>query len=524
MPAGEVLIRLPHSIHAIGSVPDWRADLRWPLGPDARCVIAEGVVATLRAWRRGLPAGPAIDVADLASLHLLTSGARVALYAHELAGAAALDAELVGDRPEFSVLRDGKSPGETNREPYEARRPSRIPFARTLRAIKNVRRWTPLRRLAKAVFAPEAHVLSTGGLLLEATVGHSLSYAAPDELIAAARRTAPATRLDIGELAEGWAAALSGSEFVPAALRVRASILLRAQAMSALSRADRDLAGLARVADMPDAVWAGGAGSYATRAIGLEVMRRGGSVRRFAHGGAIALDGYADTHALVDMAATSRFTLATPAALGLLRDARIGSSFDRQIPAFDAVAGDPKFRAVPRVGRPRPSRRPTVLYVGTAFAGQLVHIPPVPPDAIYFDWQRRLLDALNALDADVYCKPHPENLVLSGVQPLPALYPALDMPFGRALAQADIVVFDYCLSTSFWETLCSDRPVVLLDVARARWHPAIDAMLSRRCARLPVAYDAGNRPQFDPAALADAVGTARPADPTEFRDLLAGDG
>jgi hypothetical protein len=252
-------------------------------------------------------------------------------------------------------------------------------------------------------------------------------------------------------------------------------------------------------------------------------MRRGGSVRRFAHGGAIALDGYADTHAVVDMAATSRFTMATPAALLLLRDARIESSFDRHLPTFDALTGDPKFRAVPRVGRRPPSRRPTVLYVGTAFAGQLVHIPPVPPDAVYFDWQCRLLDALKGLDAEVYCKPHPENLILSGVQPLPVLYPALDMPFGKALAQADVVVFDYCLSTSFWETLCSDRPVVLLDVARARWHPAVDAMLSRRCMRLAVTYDAGNRPQFDAAALAGAVLAAKPADPAEFRTLLAGD-
>jgi hypothetical protein len=518
------MIRLPHSIHAIGSVRGWREHLCWPIGPDARCAIAEGVVATLRAWRRSLPAGPATDTADLASLHLLTSGARAALYAHEIAGAAATGAELVGNRPEFSVLRDGEAPGETTREPYEARQASRIPFARELRAIKNARRWTPLRRLAQAVLAPEAHVLSTGGLLLESTAGHSLSYAAPDELVAAARRTLPAPRLDTAELAEGWAAALSESEFVPSALRASAADLLRAQAVSALSRADRDLAGLARLTDMPGAVWAGGAGSYATRAIGLEVMRRGGSVRRFAHGGALALDGYADTHALVDMAATSRFTLATSRQLDLLRDVRIEASFDRWLPEFDAAAGDPKFRAVPRAGRVRPARRPTVLYVGTAFAGQLVHIPPVPPDAVYFDWQCRLLDSLNALDADVYCKPHPENLVLSGIQPLPTLYSALDVPFSKALAQADVVVFDYCLSTSFWEALCSDRPVVLLDVANSRWHPAVDAMLSRRCTRLAVAYDAGNLPHFDAAALADAVATARAGDPAEFRDLLAGDG
>jgi hypothetical protein len=133
------------------------------------------------------------------------------------------------------------------------------------------------------------------------------------------------------------------------------------------------------------------------------------------------------------------------------------------------------------------------------------------------------MDALGALDVEAWCKPHPENIVLSGIQPLPSFYRAMDVPFDAALARADVVVFDYCLSTSFWEAACSDRPIVLMDLAGTRWHPRIASMIDRRCLRVDVACDSRNRPTFDPAALADAVATARPADPDEFRSLLAGD-
>lgn len=520
--AREVLIlnRVPFTIQAALAEPDWRDALAWPLPPARRAAISEGVVAALWDWRRTLEAGATREVADLASLHLLTIGARAALYAHELAAAGTT---MLGARPELAALRDGAAVPAPRREFFEAPPRSRVPFARALRAIRNARRWTPLHRLAHAVLAPEAHVLSTGGLLIEAASGHSLSYASPGEILGQARAAGAAKRIDAAPLAAGWGAHLASALEIPEAMRARAIDLVRAQAEPALARADGDLAGLAISSEVPTCAWAGSAGSYATRAIGIEILRRGGTVRRFAHGGAVGLDDYGATHALVDMAATSRYTVATPGVRALLVDSGIAAKFDGPPPTFDAVAGDPKFRAVARRGRPRAAGRPTVLYVGTAFAGPLVHVPPVPPDAVYFDWQCRLMDALGALDADVWCKPHPENLVLSGTQPLPTLYRALEAPFGEALARADVVVFDYALSTSFWETLCSDRPVVLMDLAGTRWRPEIDAAIARRCIRIEIAYDDRNRPVLDAEKLADAIASARPADPGEFRRLLAGD-
>lgn len=517
------MTRVPFTIQAVADEANWRRDLAWPLAPERRADIAERTVTALRAWRKTLVSATDKEIADLASLHLLTIGARAALYAHELSAAELANLKLTGSRPELAALRDGTSLAAPRREFFEAPRRSRIPFARTLRAIRNARRWTPLHRLARAVLTPEAHVLSTGGLLIAAADGRSLSYASPSEMIGQARLTAAPARADAATLAATWARFLVTELDVPERLRERASNLVRLQSEPALARADTDLAGLSTVRDLPRNAWAGSAGSYATRAIGIEILRRGGSVRRFAHGGAVGLDDYGATHALVDMAATSHYTVATEGVLSLLGESAIESAFDGAAPRFEAARGDPKFRAVARRGRPRPAGRPTILYVGTAFSGPLVHVPPIPPDAIYLDWQCRLMDSLAALDADVWCKPHPENPVLSGAQPLPALYPAMDTSFGEALARADIVVFDYCLSTSFWEAVCSDRPIILMDLAGSRWRPQVRSMIDRRCRRIAVSHDSANRPQFDPAELADAVSVTRNADPSEFRRLLAGD-
>lgn len=510
----------------MSAVAEWRRDLAWPLTQSRRAALAEAAIDALAQWRAGLAEGPVSDVADLASLHLAALGARVALHGAEIAVGAARGLELVGTDQDFAFLAGQSAEPGPLQLPFD---PVIKRFERALaplRAIRHAYGWTAPRRLMRAVLAPDAHVISTSGLLLDAArrETQALSYWAPNALLNEARRNGGDREVDVDGLAQDWARFFLVRIEMDEMVRERARSLLVRQARDALGRANVTMAGLARLKRFPRNVWAGSAGGFSTRAVGLEVLRRGGRVHRFAHGGAIGLDDYGAVHSVIEMAATSDYVTTSPGTLELLRGANIARHFHRNMPSLHAGAGDPKFRKVPSRLPARNDARPTVVYVGTTFPGSLVHVPPVPPDAIYLDWQMRLLDALIATGAKVFCRPHPENAMHVGHQPLARLYPTLDMPFECALEIADVLVYDYCLSTSFWEAACSDRPIVLLDLSNARWQPAIAAALQARCRTLTVRADERNRPQFDSAELTDAVlSPQRDADPWVFRGLLAGD-
>jgi hypothetical protein len=512
-------------VGAVDSAGEWRRNLAWPLNQAHRSELSEGAFMALVRWRRGLPNGATADVTDLASLHLAALGGRVALHGSEIAAAADKGIELIGTSRDFAFLAGQNNEPAPVRLPFD---PVVASFERVLaplRAVRQARRWASLMRLPGAVLAPEAHAVSTSGLMIEFARRSpvALSYWAPNALLREAQQLNVATGADIETLARDWADTFLREMNLHERIMPRARELLVYQGRDALKLADSTMAGLAKLRGFPRNIWSGSAGSFATRAVGLEVLRRGGQVRRFAHGGAVGLDDYSKVHAIVQMAATSDYVVNTSATLDLLRKTDIAQNFVRHRPQFHAGSGDPKFSGIVCRHAPR-SGRPTVVYVGTTFPGPLVHVPPVPPEAVYLDWQIRLLDALIATGANVLCKPHPENIPAIGRQPLAELYPTIDAPFEKAIEVADVLVHDYCLSTTFFEAMCSNRPVVLLDLSQTRWQPSIASAVQARCRILDVRPDDRNLPQFDATELKDAVlSSQREADPWRFRKLLAGD-
>ncbi|MBM3560423.1 MAG: hypothetical protein FJX53_11220 [Alphaproteobacteria bacterium] len=377
---------------------------------------------------------------------------------------------------------------------------------------------------------PDATALNFGPLLGQAArAGRSrVRYREGKALLTRARSrtcTRPDGNFDSAGLAHRWATVAVAGTGLPDGVRDRAAGAIEADTTIILAEAHGDLAALCG-AQLERTIWAGTGGNYALRAIGLEALRRGGEVIRFAHGGAAGLDDYLCIGSFIDLLPSSRFVVATDALAGVVAHRRraIGS------PSWATAdiaggGGDPVFRAVPARNAGSGGSRPRVLYVTTLFTGAAQHLPPTLPDALYYDWQLRLLESLQGLPFDVLVKPHPENLVLWNRQPLGERAVCDNRLFRTALAEADVLLFDFTLTTAFWEALCSDRPVVILDPAGERLNPDLAGLFDARCRRVPVSHDDRNRPVVDREALAAALAAAalRPADPMPFRALLAGD-
>lgn len=292
----------------------------------------------------------------------------------------------------------------------------------------------------------------------------------------------------------------------------------------ALNAAARDLARLARVRRLPDRIWSATGGRYATRAVCIEARNRNAQIERFSHGGALAFDAYADILAYVDLTPCSRFFAPTKGAADMLRT-RVGALPPGAHSNAEIVGGqgDPIF-AVPLGRTSRPAGRPGIVYCPSLFVGSICHFPPLPADPVYLDWQVRVVEGLKKLPVSARLRPHPENLVLHGCQPLEGRLDAAGGTFRDVIDEADILLFDWPLSTSFWEALCSNRRVVLFDMSGAQFHPDALPVITRRCRIVPTTTDERNRPVFDPSLLESAIFDDRhDTDPAEIRALLAGD-
>ena len=256
-------------------------------------------------------------------------------------------------------------------------------------------------------------------------------------------------------------------------------------------------------------------------------MRRGGEVTLFAHGGPAGLADLHEVLSFTDLCVANRYVAPTEAVAELIRDSRALSCIaPYRRPEIVGLDGDPQFRRVVRTSSRAPAPRPRVVYAPTLVRGHIAqHIPPLLPAAVYLDWQLRVAETITAMAVDLLCKPHPEGALKGRPHPLAEVAAISYLPFEAVMGEADVFIFDYPRSTAFWTALCSDRPVVLLDLGITGFDPRIEPLIAERCRIVRVRFDARNRPVVDREALAEAIaGGPRRADPGAFRRLLAGEG
>lgn len=517
-PAGS-LEPLPLSLAA--ELPSgWPDRLVWPVTLDDRRARTLGLLGTALDWLQAIGDDDLRRAATLAGASFLTDTARILDRAHTLAGAATQGRTTVGGDAETAWLQQG-GPAPTLAAPTASPLPGGA--LRRLRGLRHARRWTPGWRMLAVAAAPQATVLSLNDLLVDCArrSGLRLAYTDPRRLLPYPSAAADPPDESCRDLARQWAERTFAAATLPEPLATRAREHVAQHAANGLAAAMALFAAL-RTTRLPKHLWAGTGGNMTTRALGLETVRRGGTVTRFNHGGSVGMTAYADKLAFLEFTASTAYVAPTAPLAEIL----YGDAAARAWPAPIAIEhgeGDPQFARIPvRGARERPSR-PRLAYVTGLFPVHQIHFPPVPPDPVYYAWQLRLVAALKRLPVDLVCRPHPENLLIFDRQPLAGHAELVDAPFADVVAASDVVLFDWAQTTTFWETLCSDRPVVLIDVNRTAFHPKVRDAIARRCRIVEVAGDERNLPCVDADALAEAVCDAPArADPTEIRTLLAG--
>jgi hypothetical protein len=457
-----------------------------------------------------------------AMAHNVRALTELALALHH---ADSLGMQVTGMRPELAYMRGDMETPELGESPPPLRSKSGKRWARR---IARTASWTPWWCLPGTCFFPTAVAVTHNSLLRDAAriSGERIGFRHADswleQIRAGAGNVTPVGGLD--DFAVSLAKLLATVEGLDAVLQQRLGDLIAILTRRVLGQAAKDLAALKSCRDIPRQLWAGSGGYYPVRALSLEVLRRGGSVRRFDHGGANGFTKEEEGVAFSEMAVSTEYVTATPEVARMSK--AVGP--ERMVESFRKVRiygheGDPTFRRAATLSRQQAGPRRRVVYVPTALIGFRQLYPPLLPDAVSLDWQLRLAETLAALPVELLCRPHPEGYHPGDCHPLSRIVPSADGSFEQVMAGTDLFVFDCLLTTTFWQCLCTDVPVVFLDMEVDEPTPTARALIERRCRVIPVTYNECNLPQIDPEALAEAVvGGSGTADPSEFHRLLAG--
>jgi len=515
-------VSVPSTLDAIASSDqDWRARFAWPARPDLSSSVLAGLAG------RQLDTIAAADGEDLRDLVRVVrpSMALPALIelALCLAEEDAAGIHLVGP-PVLDALR-GQAVAPPPADATALPTPGFGRWERRLRGIARTATWTPWWRLAPALVAPEAVAIGHNSLL-RAQVARRRTRIRLDHIDSLVEALHGVQAGADGEARADAAAELllSGALDTPGlpaplAERISAWLMpaLRAQARAAATL----LAGLRSMRRLPHQLLAGASGGLLGRALAVEIMRRGGTVTRFDHGGSAYLMPSGDGLALREFTVSSAFAVASPKAAAV---PPVVEAAERTGGTVIACAGDPGLDATSALRRVKNGHRRRVMYVSTALYLLRQVYPPVLPAPVYLDWQMRLVAMLGRLPIELACKPHPEG-DRGGKQPLSAVATVVEDRFEAAVAHADLLVFDYPATTTLSVALSTDRPIVLIDHGTMRFNDPVAAMITRRCRIVPSTWNDRNLPEVEAEALAEAVlGGSDRADPADFRALFLDDG
>lgn len=519
---------IPYDLGVTGGSTDWRQTLTWPTAPSR---LRELIERSLSGYLEMVDTEE-----DDFSHRLLVASAGIffggvwASYEKVfcLEAEEALGVRFTSDAPELMYLRgegDGPPPRFDPHLRYTHVIPPRFP---PIRHALNMAQWTSPWHIPATALAPNATAISLNDLLRDCALRDAarIGYRDAKVVLMEARQLAPdgastdAIRTTVQRLTAFFSDLPGFSE--PYVVRLRS--LMEAQVSPVLEQVARDLVGLEGLRRVPHTVWSGTAGNYSSRMVGLEAMRRGGQAIRFDHGGSTGLTSPFEIITLIELRASSQFIMGTPELAEITRvggAARTGS--DGRSTRISGACGFPHLCRLPLDTPPRPGGKRKVMYLSSFAHSRRKNATHAFSELVYTDWTMRLAEYLATLPVQLLCKPHPTSRSADGSHPLEAIAPTSHEPFERIMGEADVFVFDAVNSTAFWEAVCTNRPVVYIDLGQVRRNPLVEPVIHDRCRVLEARYDANNLPQVDTEELAEAVaGGTNYADPRDFHRLFMG--
>ena len=513
---------VPFDLAATKQATRWRDVLRWPLDLAEGQAAALNVADRLAEFLTVLHDQDEKDTAVLAAPVALNGAVTLGLAALAIERSVQSGIVLDGGPPEIAFLA-----GEVQSLDVDtplAGPPTVRPRWSVVRHMARTMSWTPVQRLPRVLYRSDATAVTHNPILRAYARSQPLAIRfRQDERIMEAAGVPDETAPDDGalDLAERLVCAVLPAFALNASRTARLARLLRQRVAISLGSAQAALRALSGWRHLPSEVWMGTAGRMPARAVAVAGRRRGGRITSFDHGGGVFLGQTRAATLIREFSVVDRVVVATEAtaALGRRSQPFRPPATVREVLAAD---GDPTFKRIPASESAREHRR-RVMYLSASLRGFRQFVPPTLPDVVALDWHMRLAKTLSNLAIELVVRPHPEGALPGASHPVTKLVrPMLDGRLHQVVGLVDRFVFEFPHSTAFWEALCTNRPVVWIDLGTSDLCDDVRAVVGRRCRIVKAHFDDRNRPQVDFASLEEAVcGGPSTANPTEVRALLA---
>jgi hypothetical protein len=266
----------------------------------------------------------------------------------------------------------------------------------------------------------------------------------------------------------------------------------------------------------PSEVWSGSGGNYWVR-VARAASRHGAHLTGFQHGSQTAVFRSTDLYYQEGLFA-HRFVTYTRAGAELYRENARLWPFGLpplELTAHPAGARSHLCQLVESQQVRRTTRKVrTVMYVTTVFRGEK-QSPELTllDDAVYLDWQRRLIKTLADAGFTVVCKPHPEGALSGRRHAYASECEFRHRPMEQVWDDVDAFIFDYSATTALWHAMCTQKPVIWVDHGLHPWHAEPYAAVQTRCRVIPARFDDRQRLQVNEAQLIAAL--TEPQEPVD---------
>ena len=468
------------------------------------------------------PAERTVVIGAYALLNPVQGFLEAALY---LNAEEAADLRMVGKNWQLEYLRSGA----IDDQPPPAITSKLLAFKATpgfsfLRNLKVTAQMNGL-RFPSCLANPTATTIAINPLIASAfgQPGNRIRFAYPERFLHGSK-PAPAVspyRIDVEDLAQRLATHLVSVQTLDEEIRRRLYFLVERECRHALKTVRDHLGQVSTIRKLPNVLWSGTGGRYLNRLIGIEQMRRGNRIKRFAHGAmASLLLKRSELATLTEFSVSSEFVFASSKFLGLIRQIGVlddvPGRFSCTYSALDLAPAGP---AAAGRGEAKRSRR-RVLYAPTLPRGFGLYQSPDLRESLYIDWRLKLIQRLKQMPVDLVVKFHPAETRTGFRHPVPEQVEITEIPFEELLEEVDVVVLDYFKTSTLPLAMCTTKPVVLIDIDHSDFRREFAVELEKRCRIIASGYSVENLPSVDGAALEEAV-CAGPdqEDPTFFRSI-----
>ena len=523
--AGQVTKRLPSDVSTMldeKMATCWH----WPVSVDTTRRLQSDCCEDLLKAIKSAEDAESCDAILLVANRLLTETLSIVQAATVIAAAEVDGTEIFGGPAEVAFLRDGSADGA----PPASRVPTMLPIIvarRPLaRSIVSTLKYNRPRDVPGALMQSNHLLVAHNPTVIEYLRNHPkpLRFLDSGTLFHRALKRGGShanDRADARHLVAFLIPYLLASVDLPEPYTSRVLGLVEAKIGSILSYSLAHIRALARVS-LPEVMWGSSGAQYASRSIATQIRRRGGQTLFGVHAGTSAAVDIGTSYALQEFSVASSFVLPTQAIADEIEMKANNRRLD-PLPTAQLLGG----YGVPSLREPLPVRRPggarpRVLYVSTILRGFATSGRKPLADPVYLDWQLRLARWLNDLPIELLCKPHPGGVMTRRRHPIEALAPTSYVPFETLIADTDVFVFDNCTTTTLWEAVCTDRPIVYFDMKLFRFTALAEPLLRQRCRFVDVHFDDANRPQFDRQEAEEALMAGGQADPSALRSLFLG--